>query len=108
MMDFNEYQTLAMRTANSNCKNIANFGLGLCGESGEVVELIKKHLFHGHKLDKDKIVKEMGDCAWYLALGCEVMGIKLEDVINANVAKLKDRYPDGFSFYKSINRKGEE
>ena len=103
-MNFNEYQELAMRTANSECKNIANFGLGLTGESGEVVEIIKKHLFHGHELDKEKIVKEMGDCAWYLALGCEVLGVKFEDVINSNIDKLKKRYPDGFNFDKSINR----
>lgn len=103
-MNFNDYQKIAMRTANKECKNIANFGLGLSGESGEVVEIIKKHLFHGHELDKEKIVKEMGDCLWYLALGCEVIGVKLEDVIINNVEKLKIRYPDGFSFDKSINR----
>jgi NTP pyrophosphatase (non-canonical NTP hydrolase) len=105
---FNDYQQSAMRTANKECKNIANFGLGLVGEAGEVVEVIKKHLFHGHELDKDKLVKEMGDCVWYLALGCEILDVSLEEVINKNINKLKERYPNGFSFDKSINRKEVE
>ena len=104
-ISFNDYQKLAMRTANPECKHIANFGLGLTGESGEVVEIIKKHLFHGHELDKDKIIKEMGDCAWYLASGCEIFDDTFEEMIQMNIKKLEKRYPEGFSYDKSINRK---
>ncbi|WP_110954753.1 nucleoside triphosphate pyrophosphohydrolase family protein [Anaerosinus massiliensis] len=104
-MDTEEYQKLAMRTASEKCYDLSNVGLGLAGESGEVADLIKKHLHQGHDLDKDQLIKELGDICWYIALCCELMGMKLEDVLIGNVEKLKKRYPNGFNFTDSVNRK---
>jgi NTP pyrophosphatase (non-canonical NTP hydrolase) len=78
--------------------------LGLAGESGEVVDLIKKWSFAGHDLDADDLLNEMGDVLWYIALMCSAFGWTLEDVIAANVAKLRRRYPDGFDVARSVNR----
>lgn len=103
-MDVNLYQHLAMRTANPECLSLSNVGLGIAGEAGEVADLIKKHLHHGHELDRDKLIKELGDVAWYLALGCSVLKVDMKTVLWKNVEKLKKRYPEGFSSERSINR----
>ena len=106
-MDFNEYQKLAMTTRNKdiNLKDmLINSVMGLNGEAGEAIDLVKKHLFHNHELDKDKLKLELGDVLWYLAEAAEALGISLEDIAISNIDKLKRRYPEGFDFEKSINR----
>lgn len=104
-MTGNEYQKLAMRTANEKCKNLSNAVLGLTGESGECADIVKKHLHHEHPFEKDHFVKELGDILWYVALGCEVVGVSMEDVMQMNIEKLKARYPDGFNPEQSLYRK---
>ena len=105
-MTINEYQALAMRTAEEKGRTWGNVGLGMAGEAGEVADIVKKHLYQGHPLDHDKLLEEAGDVAWYLALAATVAGVTLESVLMANIAKLTGRYPDGFEPEKSINRKG--
>ena len=100
----NEYQRPAMRTANAGCRCFLNVGLRLAGEAGEVTDMIKKNMFQGHTFDLEAYVKELGDVAWYLALGCEVAGIDLETVMEANIEKLCERYPEGFDPKRSRNR----
>lgn len=113
-MTINEYQKEAMRSVNPESlndteKGLSNTGLGITGEAGEVADLIKKHLHHGHELDKSHLAKELGDVAWYLALGATIIGYKLEDILQMNVDKLRKRYPDGFDSQKSQYReKGDE
>jgi len=81
-----------------------NGALGLNGEAGEVADMVKKYVFHGHKLNLDDLIKEIGDVCWYLALTCHSLDISLEDVMSKNIEKLKKRYPEGFSSEASINR----
>lgn len=102
-MTLNEYQRLAMRTSTSKC-DLSNAALGLCGESGEVADLIKKHVYQGHDLDKHKLAEELGDVCWYISLACEVAGLELNDVMQGNIDKLMKRYPDGFKTIDSIKR----
>ena len=83
---------------------LINGVMGLCGESGEVIDIVKKHLAQGHELDKDKIIKELGDVAWYMAEIATVLDVELEEVLAQNIEKLKKRYPDGFDVEKSIHR----
>lgn len=106
-MDANKYQTLAMTTLNKdlNKKDILiNAVMGLCGESGEAIDIVKKHLHQGHELDKEKLIKELGDIAWYLAEAAYALDVDLSSVLEGNINKLKARYPEGFSVDKSINR----
>ena len=106
-MTINEYQKLAMTTLNPELDKkdvLINGVMGLCGESGEVIDIVKKHLAQGHELDKEKIIKELGDVAWYMAEIATVLDVELEDVLVQNIEKLKKRYPEGFSTEKSINR----
>lgn len=106
-MTVNEYQKLAMVTLNRDLDKkeiLTNAVMGLCGESGEACDLVKKHLFHGHELDREALIKELGDVAWYLAEAAEALEIPLEEVFEKNIEKLKKRYPEGFSSERSINR----
>lgn len=108
---FNEYEVAASKTANMKLPpemRVATFAMGLAGEAGEVVDILKKHLGHGHPLDKEKLKKELGDVLWYIAALALANDLHLEDIANANVAKLKERYPEGFSSERSINRRAEE
>ncbi|MBE6618044.1 MAG: nucleotide pyrophosphohydrolase [Ruminococcaceae bacterium] len=106
-MTVNEYQNLAMRTLNPELDKkdvLINSVMGLCGESGEAVDIVKKHLFHAHPLDKDKLIKELGDVAWYLAEAATALEVPLEEIFEKNIDKLKARYPEGFDTEKSLNR----
>ena len=69
--------------------------LGICGEAGEVSEVVKKHLFHGKDFDREKFLSELSDCLWYLTLGTKAIDASLQDVINKNVEKLRARYKGG-------------
>jgi len=101
-MDLDRYQELASRTRNHSIDQDTercNYAMGLCGESGEVVELVKKHIFHGHDaMDTRKaILDECGDVLWYLSQLLDVYGISLEAAATCNIEKLQRRYPEGFS-----------
>ena len=98
-MNFNEYQEACSRTFNNNLTSeqaLANIGLGLAGESGEVCEPIKKHLFHGKPLEKEHMKKEVGDLMFYVAWACSQLDFTMEEAAIANIEKLKQRWPQGF------------
>lgn len=106
-MTINEYQQLAMKTLNpalSEKDVLINGVMGLCGESGEAIDIVKKWLAQGHELDKEKLKKELGDICWYLAETATALGCDLEDIMAANIEKLQKRYPEGFDTEKSVNR----
>lgn len=103
-MTINEYQIAALRTASEKCRSLTNCAMGLTGEAGECTDIIKKHLFHDHELDREHLAKELGDVAWYLAVCADVIGYDLETVLQMNVDKLRARYPTGFSTEASLHR----
>lgn len=106
-----DYQKMAMRTRNCSLDNkefLEEALMGLSGESGECIDILKKHKFQGHKLDRYHLISELGDVAWYLAAAAEALGTDLDDVFNINITKLYARYPDGFACDKSINRSKDD
>lgn len=106
-MTINEYQKLAMTTLNPNLSKkdvLINGVMGLCGEAGEAIDIVKKHLAQGHPLDREKLVKELGDIAWYLAETATALDVSLESVLEGNIEKLRRRYPEGFCADRSIHR----
>ena len=121
-MNLLNYQNLAMRTndkkntermiksqrrcsMNADVGGIVNASLGLSGEVGELNDMIKKWMFHGHDLSIDDVKKELGDCLWYIAMMCESFGFSMEEIAQKNINKLIERYPEGFSEYASQHRK---
>ena len=106
-MTINEYQRLAMTTLNPALTGkdvLINGVMGLCGEAGEAIDLVNKHLAQGHELDRDALVGDLGDVAWYLAETAYALGVDLETVLAGNIEKLKRRYPEGFDAAHSIDR----
>jgi NTP pyrophosphatase (non-canonical NTP hydrolase) len=101
------YQEDAMRTRGpmETREGLALAALGLAGEVGEAVELVKKHLFHGRDFDRAKFSKELGDVAWYLAAACEAAELDLGMVLSENIEKLRNRYPNGFTHADSAARR---
>ena len=106
-MNVNEYQRLAMATLNPELTKrdvLINSVMGLCGESGEAIDIVKKWMAQGHELDKAHLAKELGDIAWYLAEAATALELPLEDIFQSNLDKLRKRYPDGFDSQKSLTR----
>ena len=106
-MTFSDYQRLSARTVNrslTRAESMTQNAMGIAGEAGECVDMVKKHLFHGHVLDREALVKELGDSLWYLTQMASDLGVSLEDVARQNIDKLEARYPEGFSERASIER----
>ena len=98
-MTFTEFQHYARRTSAAPFPERERpmvQALGLCGESGEVAELVKKASWHGRPVDLDKMADELGDCLWYLSDLATHYGLSLEDIAAGNIEKLRLRYPNGF------------
>lgn len=109
-----EYQALALRTESRITTDPVPYirvleGLmGLNGEAGEAIDLMKKVLFQGHEFDREHMAKELGDIAWYLAVSADAIGYDLESILQMNVDKLRARYPDGFSMEQSLHRSAND
>lgn len=118
-MTVNEYQEAAFRTANTKFEVmkcdpkiiyplLIDGMMGLNGEAGECIDILKKHIYQGHDLDVEHIVSELGDVAWYLAICAKALGVELETVFQKNIDKLWARYPNGFEEDRSRNRPEED
>lgn len=118
-MTGNKYQALAMRTNDgknterlqyflfddaSDVGGILDGCLGLAGETGELIDMVKKWVFHQKPLDEEHAKKELGDVMWYVAMICHSFGWMLDDILQMNIDKLKARYPEGFSVDKANHR----
>lgn len=95
-MKISEYQEFCAKgilPATLEREPIVGFALGLAGESGEVVDDIKKKYFHGRTIDPDHTIEELGDVMWYVANIATQLGVTLDEVIERNTDKLRVRYP---------------
>lgn len=115
MITLDQYPAEVRRTAAHTddqpvIQKLSLSGMGLAGEAGEVCDLLKKIVHHDRPLDeamRRKICHEMGDVLWYLTYLAGVLGLTLDEVANANVEKLRARYPDGFTTEASIAKADE-
>lgn len=110
-MDFNEYQELSKRTmpkmdgTTETWKSaVSNYSMGLAGEMGEWVDVMKKEIHHGHPQNIEALMGECGDLLHYAAGLATLFGFTLEEAAEANIHKLKKRYPLGFNEEDSIKR----
>jgi len=114
-MKANTYQQLASRTMidkpdleiSPKQVTLSWWAIGLAGESGEVLDLVKKGIYHQQGMDMDKIKKELGDVLWYVSALCGELGFTLEEVMEANIEKLKARFPEGYSADRTTYRDGK-
>lgn len=98
----NAYQTEALRTAGGRL-DVVMSALGLAGEAGEYVEKVKKRVFHDRDIPASDFISELGDVLWYVAYAAACQGCTLQDVANANVRKLRARYPAGSYSHDQAN-----
>ncbi len=112
-MTFDDYEKIARSTDSTQghpfiSAKFMSIALGLAGETGEIMEKLKKICWHKDGIwteeDKKELAKELGDVLWYLNLACFVVGTDLEEIATLNIEKLRKRYPDKFSSEASINR----
>ena len=106
-MEIKEFQLKSTRTLNQALPkdmNIVNMCLGAYGEFSEVSELIKKHVFQGHELNREKVIEELGDTMFYLVNLATELDIDMTEVLQNNVDKLLVRYPEGFTAKASVER----
>ena len=106
-MTLEEYEAAAARTTNAkltDTERLIDAAAGLAEESGEILGLVRKHAYQSHPLDRDKLSKELGDALWCLTMTARSAGISLEHVAAANIAKLRARYPSGYSDESSVKR----
>ena len=118
-MQGKDYVALAMRTNDDRCSErlqkkldaggldiggVLNGALGLSGEAGEALDMVKKWIFHEQELDVDHLERELGDVMWYMAKLCYSFGFDLDEIMQKNIDKLKARYPEGFDTELSNHR----
>jgi NTP pyrophosphatase (non-canonical NTP hydrolase) len=105
-MNLNEYQKLCKKTAKKDFKTadeeIMCWGLGLCGEAGDVASCIKK-TFAQNKDTKEGIKENLGDMLWYSAMICNFFRWDMQKILEENIEKLKNRFPGGFN-YDAVQR----
>lgn len=71
--------------------------MGICTESGELMDALKKHLIYGKPIDETNVNEEVGDLFWYVAILADAYEFTFEDSMEKNIAKLKARYPNRFN-----------
>jgi DNA-binding CsgD family transcriptional regulator/NTP pyrophosphatase (non-canonical NTP hydrolase) len=106
-----KYQQTCQRTANfsgSTTEIICNMCLGLSGEVGELLNYLKKGIFHGHEMKKEDIKEELGDILWYFSVIATAFKLDLNEIMEHNVEKLQKRYPNGFSQTDSLLRRDKD
>jgi NTP pyrophosphatase (non-canonical NTP hydrolase) len=107
-MDEIRYREAIERTMNADLtekEKLSMLALGIAGEAGEIVDTIKKIVYHGHELDIEELVKELGDLNWYIQHLMKHFDISNDRVRMENIIKLNKRYVNGFSEEASRNRK---
>ena len=98
VLSANDYQKFALKFEQGMSQDYPRIVMGLMGlngEAGEAIDILKKHLFQFHELDKYHLAKELGDVAWYLAVSADAIGYSLEEIFEMNLDKLSKRYPEG-------------
>ena len=83
----------------------SNMCMGLAGEIGEVIDIMKKHIYQGKELDITDVIEEVGDVLWYIANFCNVNNITMDECMESNIKKLRKRYPNGFTVKDANERK---
>lgn len=106
-MNYKEYQELSSKTfadLEDEKLNLLHCAIGASTEAGELLDAFKKHIYYKKELDVVNVGEEIADIQWYLFNLCRLLNLDMEQLLEANIAKLKARYGDKFSSEKAINR----
>jgi NTP pyrophosphatase (non-canonical NTP hydrolase) len=108
-MSFQDYHYVASRLADVRVARLLHAILGFVTETGELADVLKKHLIYGKPIDWTNVVEELGDKQWYTALASDVCGELVpgatwDGILVLNIQKLKHRYGEKFTTEKALNR----
>lgn len=118
-MSANDYQREALRTEYTppfatvptdapltarELERLIHGMFGICTETGELQDMMKKHLIYGKPFDRVNVMEECGDILWYIALTLHAAGYSMTDSMERNIAKLRKRFPDKFTSEKALTR----
>lgn len=112
-MNTKDFTNKALRTETSEFRNqpnprILHAAIGLCTESGELIDALKKSTFYGRELDVVNVKEEAGDILWYLAILFDELGTDFETEMARVISKLEIRFPDKFEEKLAYNRNLEK
>jgi NTP pyrophosphatase (non-canonical NTP hydrolase) len=108
-MSFQDYHYVASRLSDVRVARLLHAILGFVTETGELADVLKKHLIYGKPIDWTNVVEELGDHQWYTALASDVCGEVVpgatwDGILVMNIQKLKHRYGEKFTTEKALNR----
>lgn len=104
-MNIQQFQMKSVRTMKLDKNTIPHCALGIAGEVGEVVDLVKKSVYYGKDMDLDHLEEEIGDVMFYLVNLATMYNLSMEDILEKNIVKLEKRYPSGFNKKDAVERK---
>jgi NTP pyrophosphatase (non-canonical NTP hydrolase) len=97
MEPYSEFVAWLFAKRTEGADGLTHAALGIGGEAGEIVDIIKKHWVYGKELDREHLIEEIGDEMFYIVALCNLLGVTLADCIMQNMDKLRRRYPQGYS-----------
>ena len=106
MITAQEFQRGAARTAKRKdfTYDLLHAALGIASEAGEFTTSVKASIIYGKPLDNENLQEELGDLLWFISLACDVLNLELSDVMQANIDKLKKRYPEKYTDSDALAR----
>lgn len=101
--DRNDYDSFTSKITGKQMR-MMHAAMGISGEVGELIDVIKKHILYGKELDTKHLLEESGDVMWYFSILFDTLGTSFEEIMAINNAKLKKRYPQGFTEANALER----
>lgn len=99
-----DYDAVLQRLQNKQVARLLHAAIGMATEAGELLDMLKKHIYYGKPLDFANAVEEIGDSTWYERIACDELGVEYLVMLERNVAKLRVRYPEKFTEFEALNR----
>jgi NTP pyrophosphatase (non-canonical NTP hydrolase) len=104
-MNYAEFVARNFIRRNTGQDGLMHAAAGIAGEAGELLDAVKKNWVYGKPLDFDNIIEELGDLEWYMQAMRSLLDIDRDTILQANIAKLGKRYPQGYTDAEAIERK---
>lgn len=102
--DLMDYGPVIERLSNIGTLRLLHAAMGMCTETGEFMDMLKKHILYGKTIDQVNLKEELGDLEWYVALAIDELKTTFGYVFETNIAKLRARYPNKFTEKDALTR----
>ena len=99
-----DMEMIKKRLLDEDTIRLLHSAIGLSTEANEFLDMLKKHIYYGKKLDLPNVKEEIGDVFWYTAVAIDVLKTTFDEIMSVNIKKLKVRYPEKFTKENALNR----